>query len=139
MPLSEDSTSPEDSFLDEYSASAEDSVSADDSDSSDDVSELFLDGESSHENGIIGDDKIIGGIETTIESHPHQISLRWRNEHICGGSILTPTRGLTAAHCINVYFSPSEYNVMAGSTLRMGSGNHDLTQIMLAFCSGISH
>lgn len=54
------------------------------------------------------DDKIVGGNETTIEQHPYQVSLRYRGFHYCGGSILTPTRVLTAAACIQPNPIPSE-------------------------------
>lgn len=72
------------------------------------------------------DEKIIGGIETTIERYPYQVSLRFRNQHNCGGSILNPTRVLTAAHCIQPAFSPSVFSIMVGSTVRTGDANQQL-------------
>ncbi|WDN56064.1 trypsin-like serine protease [Streptomyces clavuligerus] len=41
------------------------------------------------------------------DGFPHQISLQYRNSHICGGSIIGPTHVLTAAHCVeNINPSP---------------------------------
>lgn len=78
-----------------------------------------------------GDDKIVGGNDTTIEAHPHQVSLRWYDSHQCGGAILTATRALTAAHCIIPGDEPSEYSIMAGSTLRTGDGNQQIRTLKL--------
>jgi trypsin len=72
------------------------------------------------------DDKIIGGQQTTIQQHPYQVSLRARNRHICGGSVLTPTRALTAAHCLQANAQPAIYGIMAGSTLRLGDATQQL-------------
>lgn len=77
-------------------------------------------------NKMNGNEKIVGGNDTTIESHPHQLSLRRLNRHDCGGSILTPTRALTAAHCMEPGVPPWQYTILAGSTSRLGSGNQQL-------------
>ena len=44
--------------------------------------------------------KIVGGEEAIQNSIPWQISLRYRSNHHCGGSILSSDRILTAAHCV---------------------------------------
>lgn len=84
--------------------------------------DLFADdGESSFEKEIFDesvDDKIIGGDETTIDKHPHQVTVRHLGFHICGGSILTLTRALTAAGCLQQRNPPSSYGIYAGSTRR---------------------
>ena len=48
-------------------------------------------------------DRIVGGSKTTIESVPYQVSLRYFNNHICGGSIISHSWVLTAAHCLDWY------------------------------------
>lgn len=69
-------------------------------------------------NGIHAE-RIIGGSNTTIERYPYQVSLRRNNlGHICGGSIISKTRVLTAAHCLNAKHEPKEYTILAGSTRR---------------------
>lgn len=75
------------------------------------------------------DDRIIGGAATTIRAHPYQISLRFRNTHICGGSILNTNRILTAAHCLLPRSLQTEYSVMAGSTLRLGDANAQIQNV----------
>ena len=47
------------------------------------------------------DGRIVGGYDTTIEDHPYQISLRWYENHICGGSIISENFVVTAGHCTN--------------------------------------
>jgi len=42
---------------------------------------------------------IVGGSNANIANHPHQLSLR-TSSHICGASLMSATRAVTAAHCI---------------------------------------
>lgn len=79
----------------------------------------------------IDDGKIVGGKPTTIEAHPHQISLRLEGEHICGGSIISPTRILTAAHCVHPGAPPEIYSVLAGTANRTGGSGGQLRAITL--------
>lgn len=43
--------------------------------------------------------RVLGGSPAAIEAWPWQVSLQYRKEHICGGSIIDPGWVLTAAHC----------------------------------------
>lgn len=45
------------------------------------------------------DGKIVGGTYTTIEQYPYQLSLELNGRHICGASIISEKKALTAAHC----------------------------------------
>lgn len=78
---------------------------------------------------VFDDGKIVGGQPTTIEEHPHQISLRLEGRHICGGSIISPTRILTAAHCVQPDAAPEIYSILAGTSNRTDVVNGQLRQI----------
>lgn len=49
-------------------------------------------------------ERIVGGDIATIGQFPYQVSLQSYNEHICGGSIISSTHILTAAHCVDDNF-----------------------------------
>ncbi|XP_053671977.1 trypsin alpha-4-like [Anopheles nili] len=67
--------------------------------------------------------RVVGGSDTTIEDHPHLVSLRRLHKHSCGGAILNTNTILTAAHCVDYSdLEPSDYEVRAGSTLRNEGG-----------------
>lgn len=62
------------------------------------------------------DGKIIGGVSTSIEKHPYQVSLQSNyGEHFCGGSIISKTVIVTAAHCV-ISKTVSSIKVRLGST-----------------------
>jgi len=42
---------------------------------------------------------VVGGSNANIANHPHQGSLRVNNGHSCGHSLISGTKGVTAAHC----------------------------------------
>ncbi|XP_068139997.1 trypsin 5G1 [Drosophila tropicalis] len=63
------------------------------------------------------DGRIVGGVATTIESIPYQVSLQ-RSYHFCGGSLIGPGLVLTAAHC-------TEGSVILQSKVRIGSTRTD--------------
>lgn len=63
------------------------------------------------------DNRIVGGQNTTIEEHPHQVSFVVNNSFFCGGFIVSENYIVTAAHCAqNV--DPSTVVLRAGSTWR---------------------
>lgn len=62
------------------------------------------------------EERIVGGLQTSIVRFPHQISLQLQNVHICGGSILSETIIVTAAHCVAHHNYPELYSVRAGSS-----------------------
>jgi uncharacterized protein (TIGR03382 family) len=43
---------------------------------------------------------IVGGTTAEITAAPWQVSLQTQNQHFCGGSIISPTWIVTAAHCV---------------------------------------
>ncbi|XP_050087102.1 trypsin-1-like [Anopheles aquasalis] len=69
-----------------------------------------------------GGARIVGGIETSIEAVPYQVSLRYLNKHMCGGSIISHSWILTAAHCLDWYPNNDQITVHTGSTRQTAGG-----------------
>ncbi|OLF13357.1 S1 family peptidase [Actinophytocola xanthii] len=67
--------------------------------------------------------KIIGGEETTTDENPFVVALTTPSGfQFCGGTVVAPTKIVTAAHCADG-FSPSDIRVVAGrTTLSAGGG-----------------
>lgn len=70
---------------------------------------------------MLVDRRIVGGENTTIEQLPWQISMLNFGSHRCGGSILSTTKIITAAHCVRGVMT-EHVSVRAGSTLRTSGG-----------------
>ncbi|NUP09797.1 MAG: trypsin-like serine protease [Polyangiaceae bacterium] len=66
--------------------------------------------------------EIVGGVQTTIEDRPWQISLQTSGgSHFCGGTIIGASWVVTANHCLEGT-SASSLRVVAAATNRNGSG-----------------
>ncbi|XP_015608818.1 trypsin alpha-3 [Cephus cinctus] len=74
------------------------------------------------------DHRIVGGHATTIENHPHQLSLQQYNSHICGASVISSKWAVTAGHCVGG--SASNYKLRAGSTTKNGGTAYAVKRIM---------
>ncbi|XP_023159957.1 trypsin alpha [Drosophila hydei] len=62
------------------------------------------------------DGRIVGGRDADITSFPHQISMRFRGNHRCGGSIIAPNIIVSAAHCVNTLTGVANLTIIAGTT-----------------------
>ncbi|XP_051257255.1 transmembrane protease serine 2 isoform X1 [Dicentrarchus labrax] len=58
--------------------------------------------------------RIVGGTEAVNGAWPWQVSLQIYNQHICGGSIISPYWILSAAHCFHTYSDPGMWMVYSG-------------------------
>ncbi|NXU50512.1 TMPS4 protease, partial [Turnix velox] len=76
--------------------------------------------------------RVLGGSPAAIEAWPWQVSLQYRNEHICGGSIIDPRWVLTAAHCFKNNPIVQSWRVKAGSSLLSGSATLAVEKVFLA-------
>ncbi|XP_012536761.1 chymotrypsin-1 [Monomorium pharaonis] len=72
-------------------------------------------------------ERIVGGNIATIGQFPYQVSLQSYDEHICGGSIISSTHILTAAHCVDDDFYTNDMVVVSGITnLAVNGEKHDI-------------
>uniref|UniRef100_A0A3Q2CS96 Transmembrane serine protease 3b n=1 Tax=Cyprinodon variegatus TaxID=28743 RepID=A0A3Q2CS96_CYPVA len=69
--------------------------------------------------------RIVGGNTSKPGQFPWQVSLHFRSEHLCGGSIIASRWILTAAHC--VFEDSSLWTVHVGLTEQLIHGAHSLT------------
>uniref|UniRef100_I3KLH9 Transmembrane serine protease 3 n=1 Tax=Oreochromis niloticus TaxID=8128 RepID=I3KLH9_ORENI len=60
--------------------------------------------------------RIVGGNISKQGQFPWQVSLHYRNEHLCGGSIISPYWVITAAHCVYGFVNSSMWAVYVGLT-----------------------
>ncbi|KAM8717517.1 hypothetical protein ACLKA7_004244 [Drosophila subpalustris] len=65
--------------------------------------------------------RIVGGSDERIENAPWQISLQFKERHICGGSIYSEDIIITAAHCV-VKLPEDGFEIRAGSSIQSEGG-----------------
>lgn len=58
--------------------------------------------------------RVIGGQDAKPGAWPWQIALERRNNFICGGSLISATWIITAAHCVAGSGNPADYKVVVG-------------------------
>jgi prostatin (serine protease 8) len=77
-------------------------------------------------------ERIINGQDAADGQFPYQISYQWGllgfYQHVCGGSIISPTWILTAGHCVTEVPALGEYKIIAGIT-GLNENNADKQEI----------
>ncbi|XP_066896107.1 serine protease 55 isoform X1 [Kogia breviceps] len=64
--------------------------------------------------------RIVGGMEAEVGEFPWQVSIQARNEHFCGGAIISEWWIVSAAHCFHSEISPAELRVVLGTNSLSG-------------------
>ncbi|KAJ8705216.1 hypothetical protein PYW07_011043 [Mythimna separata] len=83
---------------------------------------------------VTPDNRIIGGTATTIQKYPYTVQVLYTSQFLCGGSLITTSHVLSAAHCFvddnGITMSPSRYSIRAGTTILNSGGTlHLVTAI----------
>ncbi|XP_054737872.1 trypsin beta [Anastrepha obliqua] len=67
------------------------------------------------------DGRIVGGTDADISQYPHQISMRYKGSHRCGGSIYSSSIIVSASHCVTGV-EASQLSIVAGISLLSEQG-----------------
>ncbi|XP_065761129.1 serine protease 48 [Muntiacus reevesi] len=59
--------------------------------------------------------RVVGGKDAAAMRWPWQVSLKFSNFHVCGGSLISDRWIVTAAHCLQMTWIPFLYTVWLGS------------------------
>nr|XP_012148108.1 PREDICTED: chymotrypsin-2-like [Megachile rotundata] len=75
--------------------------------------------------------KIVGGTLAEDGQYPYQASLRFRNRHFCGGSVLNTRWILTAAHCLSSFNDTAVTVVLGTNALDKGGDEYQSEKVIV--------
>ncbi|KAB8225630.1 trypsin-like cysteine/serine peptidase domain-containing protein [Aspergillus novoparasiticus] len=73
---------------------------------------------------------IVGGTPASLGEFPHMASLRYGGSHICGASIIAPTKVLTAAHCV-YGMNQNNFQIATGTISLSGGQLHKVIRVVI--------
>jgi len=76
---------------------------------------------------------IVGGSPAAPGEFPYQCSIRYLDSHVCGCSIIAPTKVLTAAHCVDYLAYPPYrfYEIVTGTINISGGEIHNVARAVM--------
>ncbi|KAL6428328.1 hypothetical protein ACFW04_008549 [Cataglyphis niger] len=74
---------------------------------------------------------IVGGTPAAPGEFPYQVSLNYQGSHVCGGSIIAPTKILTAAHCVDFIRNVNLLLIKTGSIYSSSGEVHAVKYIRM--------
>ncbi|KAL0994276.1 hypothetical protein UPYG_G00120110 [Umbra pygmaea] len=80
----------------------------------------------------LGQDRVVGGSDASIEEWPWQASLQKDQQHVCGASLVSLTWLITAAHCFNSRrMDVRHWQVVLGRTQLVSTGSVPVAAIFI--------
>lgn len=81
--------------------------------------------------------KIVNGRIASPGEFPHQISLQFKGQHICGGALISDQHVVTAAHCLNEFINRrkliEDLKVITGAFYSIDDGQENDVKYLMQY------